>query len=84
MFLGIRRFKADYSVILWATFTYPEIAHFGRNESQAEEDDIVFEVTRYDLSELDRAITEGEVNGFTFFQNGTISRKPDYRRLPSP
>ncbi|MGN8158009.1 FAD-dependent oxidoreductase [Salinisphaera sp. SWV1] len=64
LFLGIRRFKADYSVIPWVTFTDPEIAHVGRNETQAEEDGIAFEVTRYDLGELDRAITEGQARGF--------------------
>lgn len=64
LFLGIRRFKTDYSVIPWVTFTDPEIAHVGRNESQAEEDGVAFEVTRYDLGELDRAIAEGEARGF--------------------
>lgn len=59
LFLGLRRFKADYSVIPWVTFTGPEVAHVGRNESQAREDGIEFEVTRYDLGELDRAITDG-------------------------
>jgi pyruvate/2-oxoglutarate dehydrogenase complex dihydrolipoamide dehydrogenase (E3) component/uncharacterized membrane protein YdjX (TVP38/TMEM64 family) len=64
LFLGIRRFKTDYTVIPWVTFTDPEIAHVGLNESQAKEDGVEFEVTRYDLGELDRAIAEGEGQGF--------------------
>jgi pyruvate/2-oxoglutarate dehydrogenase complex dihydrolipoamide dehydrogenase (E3) component len=64
LFPGFRRFKADYSVIPWVTFTDPEIGHVGLNETQAREDDVEFEVTRYDLSELDRAIAEGEGRGF--------------------
>jgi len=64
LFLGIRRFKTDYSVIPWVTFTDPEIAHVGRNKTQAKEEGVDFEVTRYDLGELDRAIAEGEAHGF--------------------
>lgn len=64
LFLGIRRFKTDYSVIPWVTFTDPEIAHVGRNKTQAKEEGLDFEVTRYDLGELDRAIAEGEAHGF--------------------
>lgn len=64
LFLGIRRFKIDYSVIPWVIFTDPEIAHVGLNETQAEEADVAFEVTRYELAELDRAIAEGEARGF--------------------
>lgn len=64
LLLGIRRFRTDYSAVPWVTFTDPEIAHVGRNETQAREAGIEFEVTRYDLGELDRAIAEGEAHGF--------------------
>ncbi|MES1927150.1 FAD-dependent oxidoreductase [Salinisphaera sp. T31B1] len=64
LFLGIRRFKTDYSVIPRVTFTDPEIAHVGLNETQAEQDGVAFEITRYDLGELDRAIAEGQAHGF--------------------
>ncbi len=64
LLLGIRRFKTDYSVIPRVTFTDPEIAHVGRNETGARDAGIEYEVTRYDLGELDRAITEGEAHGF--------------------
>jgi pyruvate/2-oxoglutarate dehydrogenase complex dihydrolipoamide dehydrogenase (E3) component/uncharacterized membrane protein YdjX (TVP38/TMEM64 family) len=59
-----RRFKADYSVIPWATFTEPEIARVGLNETDADEQGVDYEVTRYDISDLDRAIADGEAHGF--------------------
>jgi len=58
------RFRIDYDVIPQVTFTSPEIARVGLNEEQAQEMNIEYEVARYDLSELDRAITEGVDNGF--------------------
>jgi len=56
-------FKVDYSVIPWATFTEPEIARVGLNEQEAREQQIPYEVTRYALADLDRAIAEGEAEG---------------------
>ena len=58
------KFKVDYSVIPWATFTEPEVAHVGLNEREAREQHVEYELTRYELSELDRAIAEGEKAGF--------------------
>ncbi|NNC54280.1 MAG: pyridine nucleotide-disulfide oxidoreductase, partial [Pseudomonadales bacterium] len=63
-FGGFKRFRVDYSVIPWATFTDPEVAHVGLNELEASEQGIDYEVTRYDLSDLDRAIADGEAAGF--------------------
>ncbi len=63
LFGGLRRFRADYSVIPAATFTDPEVARVGLNEQEAREQGIRYEVTRYDLSDLDRAIAEGEARG---------------------
>jgi len=60
----IRRFKADYSVIPWATFTEPEIGRVGLNETEALQQGIEYEVTRYDISDLDRAIADSEAHGF--------------------
>lgn len=59
-----RKFRADYSVIPAATFTEPEVARVGLNEKEARDQSIEFEVTHYDISELDRAITEGIDQGF--------------------
>ncbi len=61
---GFKRFKTDYSVIPWSTFTDPEIARAGLNEQDAKAKNIPYEVTRYDLSELDRAITDETAHGF--------------------
>ncbi|MEE9552557.1 MAG: dihydrolipoyl dehydrogenase, partial [Gammaproteobacteria bacterium] len=58
-----RKFKADYSVIPWATFTDPEVARVGLNELEAKEKGIAYEVTRYDLDDLDRAIADEEAHG---------------------
>lgn len=60
----IKRFKADYSVIPWATFTEPEIARVGLNESEAQQQGIEYEVTRYGIDDLDRAIADSEAHGF--------------------
>ena len=57
-------FRADYSVIPWCTFTDPEVARVGLSEAEAKEQGIDVEVTRYDIGELDRAITDGEAHGF--------------------
>jgi len=63
LFGGFRKFKADYSVIPWATFTDPEVARVGLNETEAKEKSIAYEVTTYALDDLDRAIADGEAHG---------------------
>jgi pyruvate/2-oxoglutarate dehydrogenase complex dihydrolipoamide dehydrogenase (E3) component/uncharacterized membrane protein YdjX (TVP38/TMEM64 family) len=60
----LRRFKVDYSVIPWATFTEPEIARVGLNERDAREQGVDYEVTRYGIDDLDRAIADSEAHGF--------------------
>ena len=57
-------FKVDYSVIPWATFTEPEVARVGLSETEAKEQGVPFEMARYSLEELDRAITDREAHGF--------------------
>ena len=64
LFGFIKKFKVDYSVIPWTTFTEPEIARVGLNEQEAKEKNIDYETTLFDLSELDRAITEEAAYGF--------------------
>lgn len=63
LFGTFKRFKVDYSVIPWATFTDPEVARVGLNEQEAKEQGIRYEVTTYGIDDLDRAITEGEAHG---------------------
>ena len=64
LFGQLRRFRADYRVLPWVTFTDPEVAHVGHNELSAREAGIGYEVVRYDLSHLDRALAEGAGRGF--------------------
>jgi len=64
LFGGLKRFKVDYSVIPWATFTSPEVARVGLSEDEAKKRGIVCEVTRYDLKDLDRAIADEAGHGF--------------------
>ena len=64
LFGMVRRFKVDYSVIPWATFTEPEIARVGLNETEAREQEVRYEVTRYGIDDLDRAIADSEAHGF--------------------
>ena len=58
LFGGLHRFRADYSVIPWATFTDPEVARVGLNETDAKAQNIPYEVTVYGIDELDRAIAD--------------------------
>lgn len=64
LFGTFKKFKVDYRVIPWTTFIDPEVARVGINEQEAIEQEIDYEITRYDFAELDRAITDGAANGF--------------------
>ena len=64
LFGDVKRFRADYSVIPWATFTEPEVARVGLNEQEAKEKGISHEVTVYGIDDLDRAIADEEAHGF--------------------
>ncbi len=64
LFGRFRRFKADYRVIPWATFTDPEVARVGLNESDAKAQNVPYTVTLYGIDDLDRAIADGEAHGF--------------------
>ena len=64
LFGQFKKFKADYRVIPWTTFIDPEVARVGLSEAEAKEQDTPYEVTRYDLDDLDRAITESSTAGF--------------------
>lgn len=59
-----KKFKVDYRVIPWCTFTDPEVARVGLNEQEASEQGIDYEVTRYGIDDLDRAIAESADLGF--------------------
>jgi pyruvate/2-oxoglutarate dehydrogenase complex dihydrolipoamide dehydrogenase (E3) component len=63
LFAPLRRFRADYSVIPWATFTDPEVARVGLSESEAKERGVAHEITVYALDDLDRAIADSAAHG---------------------
>lgn len=64
LFDPFKKFRTDYSVIPWATFTEPEVARVGLNEQEAKENGVAYEVAVYGLDDLDRAIADGEAHGF--------------------
>ena len=57
----------------WCTFTEPEIAHVGMYEHDAKQKGIEVETYTYKLEEVDRAILDGEDEGFAriHIQKGT-------------
>jgi len=63
LFGDFKKFRVDYSVIPWATFTEPEVARVGLNELEAQEKNIPYEVTTYGIDDLDRAIADSEAHG---------------------
>ena len=64
LFGTFKKFKADYRVIPQTTFIDPEAARVGLNEQEAKAQNIAYEVTRYDIDDLDRAIADGTARGF--------------------
>jgi len=64
LFGRFKRFKVDYSVMPAATFTDPEVARVGLSETEAKAIGVPYEITRYDLDDLDRAIADGTAQGF--------------------
>lgn len=64
LFGQFKKFKVDYRVIPWTTFIDPEVARVGINEQEAKDRNIAYEVTRYNLDDLDRAIADSGAHGF--------------------
>ncbi len=64
LFGRFRRFRVDYSVIPWCTFTDPEVARVGLNEQEAKEKNIPHEVSVFGIDDLDRAIADEDAHGF--------------------
>ncbi len=61
---GLWRSRGNYKAVPWATFTDPEVARVGLNEQEARQHCIDYEVTRFELDHLDRALADGEARGF--------------------
>lgn len=62
LFLG--RKKLSDLVIPWCTYSEPEIAHVGMYQHEAEEKGLETDVYRQDFNHVDRAILDGETDGF--------------------
>ncbi len=76
LFGSFKKFKVDYSVIPWATYTDPEVARVGLNETEAKEQNIPYEVTKYGIDDLDRAIADSEDHGWV-----KVLTKPDTDKI---
>lgn len=64
LFGGWRRFRVDTRVMPAAVFIDPEVARVGLNEQEAAAQGVPFEVTRYGIDDLDRALADSEAHGF--------------------
>jgi pyruvate/2-oxoglutarate dehydrogenase complex dihydrolipoamide dehydrogenase (E3) component/uncharacterized membrane protein YdjX (TVP38/TMEM64 family) len=64
LFGSLKKFAVDYRVIPWATFTDPEVARVGLSEDEAKAQEIPYEIVKFDLEELDRAIADRQTDGF--------------------
>ncbi|NEO97251.1 MAG: mercuric reductase [Symploca sp. SIO2E9] len=61
---GLGRYKLSSLVMPWATYTDPEIAHVGMYEHQAQAQGIDVSTIKIDFNHVDRAIADGEEEGF--------------------
>ncbi len=64
LFEPLRRFRVNYQVVPWVTYTSPEAARAGLSETEARQRGIRVEVTRFDFAGNDRAIAEDARTGF--------------------
>src|SRR5438477_1039926 len=62
LFLG--RKKLSKVLMPWCTYTEPEIAHVGLSEREAQEQRIAIDTYVHALGNVDRAVTDGETEGF--------------------
>ncbi len=63
-FAPFKRFRCSLDHAPLAIFTDPEIASLGLNEATATQQNIAYKVTRFDMDEIDRAITDEHDSGF--------------------
>jgi pyruvate/2-oxoglutarate dehydrogenase complex dihydrolipoamide dehydrogenase (E3) component/uncharacterized membrane protein YdjX (TVP38/TMEM64 family) len=64
LFGDFKSFKVDTRVIPSATFVDPEVARVGLNEQEAKAQGVAYEVTKYGIDDLDRAIADSEARGW--------------------
>jgi pyruvate/2-oxoglutarate dehydrogenase complex dihydrolipoamide dehydrogenase (E3) component len=61
---GLGRSRLSQLVMPWVTYTDPEVAHVGLYTHEAEAQGIPYETITIPLSSVDRALTDGETEGF--------------------
>jgi pyruvate/2-oxoglutarate dehydrogenase complex dihydrolipoamide dehydrogenase (E3) component len=61
---GLGKTKFSNLVIPWVTYTDPEIAHVGKDEAELKAEEIKFNTIKILMSNVDRAITDSETEGF--------------------
>jgi pyruvate/2-oxoglutarate dehydrogenase complex dihydrolipoamide dehydrogenase (E3) component len=61
---GLGYARTEALIIPWCTYTEPEIAHVGLYEAEAEKKGLKVETYTHPLSEVDRAVLDGEEEGF--------------------
>jgi pyruvate/2-oxoglutarate dehydrogenase complex dihydrolipoamide dehydrogenase (E3) component len=61
---GLGKSKLSSLVMPWVTYTDPEIAHVGLSEAAARSQGIEFETIKISMDKVDRAIADGETQGF--------------------
>lgn len=64
LFGKFKKFKVDYSVVPWTTYTDPEVATVGKNEKQLKKEQLDYEIVKYNIDDLDRAIADSNDMGF--------------------
>ena len=64
LFGGLKRWNADFRVFPSVIYTDPEVARVGLTEQDAQKQGVPYEVVRFDLAELDRAIADDANAGF--------------------
>jgi pyruvate/2-oxoglutarate dehydrogenase complex dihydrolipoamide dehydrogenase (E3) component len=64
LFGWLRKFRVNYSVVPWATYTDPEIARVGLSEEDARRAGKRVEVTRFGFDDHDRSIADGHAEGW--------------------
>ena len=62
--LPLPKRKFSNLIIPWVTYTSPEVAHVGLYPREAAEKNVEIDTYKVEMSKIDRAITEGEIEGF--------------------
>src|SRR4029453_17495130 len=56
--------RASALIVPWCTYTTPEVAHVGLSDGEARQRGIEIETITIPLKDVDRAVLEGEEDGF--------------------